>query len=120
MGKEEMPSILEIEIHGYLVVIRSGPEKLGPGRNIPAAISLVVFSPNFSAIILICAYGYCFCSSRAVVKPTTPAPKTTNLIFFSVHRLLQGIFFLFSFRYEHFTNHQRRMIRYYAFTLLLI
>lgn len=64
----------------HLVIFSFGPEKLGPGRKMPAATSLVVFTPNLSANMLIEAFGYCFCNSKAVDNPTTPAPKTAKLI----------------------------------------
>lgn len=58
-----------------------GPEKLVPGRKMPAATSLVVSTPNFSAKIVTFAFGNCVCSSSAVVRPTTPDPITPKCIF---------------------------------------
>lgn len=59
-----------------LVISAVGPAKLGLGRKIPAAISLVVSLLNLSAIMVMLAVGYSACSSVAVVTPTTPAPST--------------------------------------------
>lgn len=68
------------KMESNLVMVSFGPEKLGPGRNIPAATSLVVSRPNLSAIKLTRAFGYVSCKWRAVEKPTTPAPITAKLI----------------------------------------
>lgn len=65
----------------YLVISSVGPEKLVPGRKMPAATSLVVSVPNFSAKMVTFALGNCFCSSSAVDKPITPDPTTKKCIF---------------------------------------
>lgn len=64
----------------YLVMSSVGPEKLVPGRKMPAATSLVVSTPNLSATMVTSAFGNWFCSSRAVVRPTTPDPITAKCI----------------------------------------
>lgn len=74
-----------------LVVASSGPEKLVAGRKMPAATSLVVSVPNFSATMLIRPFGYWLCSSSAVDKPTTPAPIIAKLIWAILRFRFQAI-----------------------------
>lgn len=64
----------------YVVIASDGPLKLGPGRKMPAATSLVVSTSNLSDKIETLAVGNSSCNFKAVVKPTTPAPITPKCI----------------------------------------
>lgn len=61
--------------------------KLGLGRKMPPATSLVVSTSNLSAKIDTRAVGNCFCNSKAVVRPTTPAPTTPKCILTLTERM---------------------------------
>lgn len=68
----------KLQVVLYRVISSVGPEKLVPGRKIPAAPMLVVSSLKLSASTLIRAFGNSFFSSIADVIPTTPQPKTAT------------------------------------------
>lgn len=86
------------KIAKHLVIVSSGPEKLGPGRKMPAATSLVVSWPNFSANTLTRLFGYWLCNSNAVDRPTMPAPIIAKLMALCVDlcvRLFEGVLTVF-------------------------